>query len=118
VTPVEARLLFPTLLGRLLTFAADNGIPVQLGECYRTPQQAAWNAAHGKGIATSLHTERLAVDLLCFRKHSGKWTWLQVGNEPEYRALGEHWESLHPDCAWGGRFNDAGHFSLRIDNRK
>jgi hypothetical protein len=90
-----------------------------MGECYRTPQQAAWNAAHGLGISRSLHTERLAVDLQCYRQFSGAWRWLSVGNEPEYAALGAYWQTLDPLCAWGGTFTkrDPGHFSLRHDGR-
>lgn len=114
----DAQLLFPRLLGKLLTYAAESaGIALKMGECHRTPEQAKWNAEHGLGIANSLHTERLAVDLLCFREIGGKWVWLKTGAEPEYRVLGNYWKGLHPDCAWGGEFGDPGHLSLRIDGR-
>jgi hypothetical protein len=118
--PTAARLLFPEYLGRLLTYAATTaGIAVQMGECWRTPEQAQWNARHGKGIGHSLHIERLAVDLLCFRLVHGEWTYLTDGNDPEYKILGTVWKNYHPACRWGGDFAkpDAGHFSLAIDER-
>lgn len=119
MTLVEKQILFAWLLGKLLTFVENAGLAVTTGECYRTPQQAQWNAAHGKGIAKSLHILRLAIDLQCFRKIDKKWRWLKTGAEEEYRRLGAYWKSLHPLCAWGGDFTppDPGHFSVRHDGR-
>lgn len=116
----EAQRLFPALLGRLLTYATTTaGVTVTMGECWRSPQQAAWNAAHSVGITHSLHCERLAVDLLCFRLVHGEWEYLSGGGEPEYRILGQFWKLLHPQNRWGGDFAhaDPGHFSLAIDDR-
>jgi hypothetical protein len=113
--------MFPEFLGLLLTYATSKaGIAIQMGECYRTPEQAEWNAAHGLGIRNSLHTERLAVDLLCFRLVHGSWEYLTDGTAPEYRILGNFWKTLHHACRWGGDFPahpDAGHFSLTYDTR-
>lgn len=115
----DAQLVFPRLLGKLLVYADESGTAVKMGECQRTPEQAQINARKGTGIADSLHLDRLAVDLLCFRQVRGIWTWLRAGTEPEYRMLGDAWKKLHPNCAWGGDWThpDPGHFSLRIDAR-
>ena len=116
----EKQLIFPVLLGKLLTFAADNFISLKMGETWRTPEQAKLNAKKGVGIVNSLHIDRIAVDLLVFKLLAGKWVWLKVGNEPEYRRLGLFWKSLHPDCAWGGDWKkpDPGHFSIRHGGRE
>lgn len=118
MTLIEKQLLFPRLLAKLLTYADDSGTRVTVGECYRTKEQAAWNAAHGTGIAKSLHCDRLAIDLQCFRMHNGVWTYLARGDEPEYALLGQYWERLHELCSWGGDFGDPGHFSIRHDGRR
>lgn len=97
---------FPLMLAALITWAYDRGFEITLGEAYRTPEQAALNAAKGSGIANSLHTQRLAIDLNLFI--DGVY---QTSTEA-YRPLGEKWESM--GGAWGGRFSkpDGNHFSL------
>jgi len=34
-------------------------------------------------------------------------------DDPAWVVAGEKWESLHPLCAWGGRFGDGNHISVR-----
>lgn len=104
--------LFVQLLARLIDYAYANGYELSLGEAWRTPEQARLNAEQGKGVEASLHLERLAIDLNLFRNG----TWLQ-GTE-DHRPLGEHWESLHPLCRWGGRFQDGNHYSITHGGRK
>jgi hypothetical protein len=65
-------------------------------------------------MAGSLHYIRLAQDLNLFV--DGKW--IQDGAHPAWAELGEFWEKLNPLCAWGGRFQDANHFSLAHDGKK
>lgn len=99
---------FPPLLAKLIDFAYAQGYEVTLGECWRTPEQAALNAQHGVGIANSLHILRLAVDLNIFKDG-------QYVTEPgPYKVLAEYWKSLDKDCAWGGDFHkpDSDHYSL------
>lgn len=118
----DKQLTFSRYLGQLLTYAAQAAIPVAMGETWRSVEQAAWNAAHGTGIKDSLHTIRLAADLLCYRRNlDGTFDWLKDGTEPEYAQLGAYWKSLHPDCAWGGDFTprpDPGHFSISHEGRR
>jgi hypothetical protein len=75
---------------------------VTLGEAWRSPEEAARLAKTGKGIARSLHTERLAIDLNLFK--SGQYLF---GTE-DHRELGEWWEAQDALARWGGRFNGTG----------
>lgn len=104
----ERQRLFTRLVGKLIEFAYANGYELTFGEAYRTPEQAALNAKSGKGIANSLHGMRLAIDLNLFRDG------IYLSASEDHRPLGEFWESLHPDCRWGGRFTrpDGNHYSL------
>jgi hypothetical protein len=85
---------------------------VTLGEAWRTPQQAQWNADHGTGIAHSLHIERLAIDLNFFKSGA------LITDGSQLADIGAWWESLGPNYRWGGRFThlpDGNHFSLSPD---
>lgn len=98
-----ARLVYPTY-----------GATLRGGEWERGEQQAKWNAANGRGIANSLHRDKLAIDLLAIRDG-------QLITEP-HAAIGPLWEQLGKalglPLTWGGRFNDPGHFSLSDGGRK
>lgn len=111
----EQQRLFTKLIAELIQWAyTQPGMQLTLGEAYRTPEQAAWNAQHGTGIANSLHTSRLAVDLNVFV--AGEFR----TDKESYRALGEHWKTLHPLCRWGGDFSkpDSDHFSMEFGGVK
>lgn len=138
---LQRQLRFARSVGVLLDQAHRFGYLVTLGECYRSDEQAEINAlgANGRaavagllerafpllarkirnndrnsnGIRASLHTERLAIDLQLFDQAG---TWLQ--DVAPYQRLGEFWEGLGPDYAWGGRFGDAPHFSIEYQGRK
>jgi len=56
-----------TLVAKLIDWAYAQGYQLTAGELYRPSEQAALNAAKGSGIAHSLHTQRLAVDLQLFK---------------------------------------------------
>ncbi len=87
------------------------GYEVTYGEAYRPPEQAALMAAQGKGIANSLHTQRLAIDLNLFRDG------VYLSSSEAHRPLGEWWEKQHDLCRWGGRFKDGCHYSLAHGGR-
>ena len=112
----EKQSLFAELVAMLLVMAHDLGYAVTLGEAYRSPEEAARLAKLGKGIKTSLHTQRLAIDLNLFR--DGKY----LTASEDYRPLGEAWERLSqkPDyeCCWGGRFGDGNHFAISHNGKK
>lgn len=100
------------LLPRLLDYIHAAGYEVTGGELWRTPEQAAINEERGIGTATSLHRDRLAIDLNLFKNG------VFLTSTEDHREFGEFWESLHPLCAWGGRFNDGNHYSLMHNGRK
>lgn len=64
------------------------------------------------GRRRSLHKERLAIDLNLFE--DGDWKAMTSDHAP----LGEYWESLSADAAWGGRFGDGNHYSLAHQGRR
>jgi hypothetical protein len=110
----DKQVRFAKAVPLLITKAFELGFEVVGAEWYRTPEQAALNAKTGSGIVNSLHCDRLAIDLLLFR--AGTF----LGMTENYRELGEYWESLAPDHAWGGRFEraDGDHFSLMHNGRR
>lgn len=106
---------FTKSLIKLLTMAFNHGYEITLGEAYRTAEQAAWNAANGKGIKNSLHCKRLAIDLNLFK--DGKF----LTASEDYKPLGVFWESLSTqgvEHCWGGRFSDGNHFSIAFGGAK
>jgi len=100
---------FLPLVAKLIAYAYEQGYELTAGEMYRSPEQAALNAQHGTGIANSLHTLRLAVDLQLFKDG------VYLTDSALYKPLGDYWKMLDPACAWGGDFTtrtDGNHFSL------
>lgn len=104
--------LFVVLVADLIHHAMGLGYELTFGDAYRSPEEAARLARLGKGISKSLHTQRLAIDLNLFR--DGKY----LSSTESHRPLGEWWEQQHELCAWGGRFGDGNHYSLKHEGRK
>lgn len=103
--------LFARLLSDLIKEAFARGYDVTMGECWRSPHEAARLSKTGKGIKKSLHCDRLAVDLNLFKDGTFRT------KSEQYAEMGEYWESLHPDCRWGGRFSDGNHFAITYQGR-
>jgi hypothetical protein len=103
--------LFAKLFGQLLVRIYEHGYECALEEGYRPPMMAAYYAAIGKGIARSLHTDKLAHDISLFKDG------VYLPGTEAHREFGLWWEGLHPFCRWGGRFNDGGHYSLTHGGR-
>jgi len=125
------RELFARLVPRLIDYAHRLGFEVMIDETKRGPIQAEWNAKHCRkcqatkrghnladhafrsiGLADSLHGDGLAVDLILRRGGRPLWS------ASHYLALGTFWEEAVPSdvdglTAWGGRFGDPGHFSIK-----
>lgn len=105
---------FAQSAAKLIQKAADLGYAVTLGEAWRTPEQAAWNASHGTGVKESVHCQRLAIDLNLFK--DGQY--LTDDSTGAYSTLGTWWKSLGPDYCWGGDFKplvDLDHYSITPD---
>ncbi|WP_075182895.1 M15 family metallopeptidase [Pantoea sp. 1.19] len=98
---------FSLMVARLILHADRQGYGLTLGEAWRPPEQALRNQRAGNGIANSLHTLRLAIDLNLFI--AGEYQ----SRSEAWAPLGAYWESL--GGSWGGRFKpraDGNHFSL------
>lgn len=96
-------------IAKTVTWCEANGYTLSGGELWRTPEQAALNAASGAGIVNSLHLQRLAIDLNVFKDG------VMAQTVDDFRPVGEYWKSLDPLCRWGGDFTtrpDADHFSI------
>lgn len=74
--------------------------------------EAILNNGKAGGIKTSLHMEKLAADWNLFKDGA------YIADTLGWREVGEHWETLHPLCRWGGRFGDGNHISLEHNGRK
>jgi hypothetical protein len=110
---LDAQWRFTRLLPRLLDHVQDLGLRCSFGEAWRPPETAALYAAQGRGTKTSLHIDRLAIDLNLFSA-TGEYLTGTTAHEP----LGRFWEALDPYCRWGGRFGDGNHYSLTRDGRR
>lgn len=104
--------LFIRLLAELIDFAYEEGYELTGGELWRSSFEAKRLADSGIGIKNSLHCDRLAIDLNLFK--NGKF----LPNTDDHLILGMFWESLHPDCRWGGHFSDGNHYSITDSGRK
>lgn len=109
----QKRVLFSSKLLDLLGWARQEGFRVAIDDV----------KARDGHMKNSLHYEGTAVDLILYDNN-----WSYLTETEDYHALGEYWESLHPNCFWGGytRRDDEGtaltrdgnHFSMSWDNRR
>lgn len=109
MTLSEQQRRFPPLVAKLIIYIYEQlGLEVTFSEAWRTPEQAAWNAAHGHGIVHSLHCDRLAIDLNLFKDG------VYLTDKADYQPAGDYWKMLDADARWGGDFHspDSDHFSL------
>lgn len=104
--------LFARHAALLVLKAYDMGFEITLGEALRPSWVAKENARRGRGIANSLHTQKLAIDLNLFK--NGRY----LSSTEAHRKLGEWWEKQHELAAWGGRFRDGNHYSFTHGGRK
>lgn len=135
----EKQRLFVRCFAQWLPWALAKGYEFSFGEAKRSDEQAEINAIgsmgretvaqlvqrafpglaaairnNGKanGIRRTAHGNQLALDLNAFRNG------VYLDKTEDWKELGEHWESLHPLCRWGGRFNDGNHISIEHDGVK
>lgn len=111
----EKQSVFAVAVARLILHAESQGYEVTLGEAWRSPEEAARLAKAGKGIAPSLHTVRLAIDLNLFKDG------VYLSSTESHRPLGTWWEAQSTSdvtFAWGGRFGDGNHYAIAHGGRK
>lgn len=105
----EKQIKFAAMVGKLLSHAAEQGIPAKVGTWYRSPEvQAALLKRKATQLSHSKHQDGLAVDLCIIRGG-------QLPNDdPGYDNLGAFWESI--GGTWGGRWktlHDRDHFEFK-----
>jgi len=99
--------MFTRMLANLFEFAHVRGYEFTLGDAYRDPRlHGEVGIKKGYGHRNSCHKMRLAIDLNLFKEG------VFLTETKDHEPLGIYWESLHPDCTWGGRFNDGNHYSI------
>lgn len=107
----EKQSKFTRMVADLLIKAYDLGYEITLGDAYRDPRvHGGIGVRMGYGHPKSCHKLRLAIDLNLFKDG----VFLQTTND--HKELGEWWESQ--GGTWGGRFNDANHYSLEHEGMK
>jgi len=100
----KAQSEFARNAARLILKMSEPPYSCTLGEAWRTPEQASWNASKGTGIKNSLHCKRLAIDLNLFVND------VYVTDGAAHKPFGDWWESLSPFNRWGGRWGDGNHY--------
>lgn len=121
----EKRCLFTYLLSDLIRWAGGQGIHLAYGEGYVALTDAylrklAADLGATLPVSKSLHKygngahyTGLGKDLIMYRPDKeGKSQPVENGDDPAWIAVGERWETMHSLARWGGRFQDANHFSL------
>lgn len=102
--------LFTQKIYLLIQWAYDHGYELTFGDAFRDPRlHGKFGEQGGYGRGSSCHKLRLAVDFNLFK--DGQY----LTSTEDHKPLGEFWESLHPLCRWGGRFNDGNHYSFEHD---
>lgn len=117
----KAAIKFDQDTARLIDYAKSRGIPCFTHEKGLLSQRRIIlpNGRVAKGtdavhMRTGNHYRFLAFDLIVFGNNGER---LKKGTEPEWKILGEYWESLDPQNDNGRGWGDANHFS-RIWNGK
>lgn len=112
----DRQVLLVRCLAKLFAYATERGYELTLGEGYvqkhRPSTNKVWfmDAMH---MPESLHYQRLAIDLNLFVEGS----FVTSSESLAWKDLGEFWEKLDPLCAWGGRFSDGNHLSVRFGDK-
>ena len=111
MTLLEKQKLFSKFLARFLQDLHLRGYEVTIGEVFRPSEMAEIYASQGKGVANSLHSLKLAVDLNIF--YQGRF----LTTKEELEIPGKIWKAYTTSIAqtcWGGDFEklDCDHFSI------
>ena len=100
-------------LGDKRTLFTKN-IYLLLGRMYERGYAPRFDIEHENHMAGSLHYKGLAKDILLFKDG------IYLSKTEDHKEFGEYWESLSPDCRWGGRFKgnpDGNHYSVTFGGK-
>jgi hypothetical protein len=101
MTLAQKKKRFILLNGQFIIRAYALGYELIGGELQRTLEQHTLNLAKGTSKAKlSFHLDSLAQDYSAFKNG------VYLRKTADYEELGLLWESLDPECVWGGRFGD------------
>jgi len=99
--------LFVRLQAQLVLWVYERGYELSFGDAFRDPRvHGEYGEKKSYSSSLSKHKQRIAVDYNLFI--SGEY---QTTTEA-WREIGEHWETMHELCSWGGRFGDGNHLSF------
>lgn len=99
--------VFSKLIAEHTLWLYHQGYECTEGDAYRDPR--AFGTVGKKGIygrKNSNHKRRLAKDINLFR--DGQFLTETV----DHKLSGQKWETRHPLCRWGGRYDDGNHYSM------
>lgn len=105
---------FLLCVAKLIRHADKTGYKLTGGDLYRDPRVfGEVGEQRGYGRASSVHKNRLAIDLNLFI--DGEFR----GDTEAHRPLGNYWKGLHDLAAWGGDFADpdGNHYSFKYQGR-
>jgi hypothetical protein len=92
--------LFAKLIAEHITWLYSQNYQVRCGDFFaklREPNEHKPN---------SNHYIKCAADLNLFQKG------FYLSKTEDHKASGEMWETRHPQCRWGGRYNDGNHYEI------
>ena len=109
---------FSRLIANLLDFIHSRDYDVTFGDAFRDSRlHGHIGEKKAYGHRNSCHKLRLALDLNLFKDG------VYLTTDKDHEPFGLYWESLDPECRWGGRFKgknagDANHFSFEYNGYK
>ena len=92
----EKQELFSILIAEHICWLYQEGYKIRCGDFF----------AHDRHMPNSQHYVKCAADLNLFK--DGKY----LVETSDHETSGKKWETRHPLCRWGGRFNDGNHYEL------
>ncbi len=119
MTQRQARILFTRLKAELILWIPLEGKlrgevwEVAEGESYVKDTDAADGDHDGPHKAGGTHYLGTGGDLALYVNG----VYVKWGGSPQWRIIGQKWKTMHPDCAWGGDFQDDNHVSVRFAGR-
>lgn len=117
----EKQSAFCFAIGQLIVWAFNHGYELTLADGSIDPLRKVRlpNGQEQSGCRDLVHREdglhyrRLAQDLNLFLNNQ----FIADGGHPAWTEIGTKWEAMDSLARWGGRFQDANHFSFEHEGR-